>query len=138
VLVVEDEALIAMMIAEMLAELGYDSVERASHSAQAFTFIQEQPFDVAILDVNLNGTETFPIADALRQRGVPFIFATGYGAVGIAHRGSDDPVLEKPFTQRQLGQALNAVLGERAVGGTLIASGVGDMGSQRQETKSCP
>ena len=66
--------------------------------------------DLAILDVNLNGEETYPLADSLAAREIPFIFATGYGSSGIKAEWSSVPVLQKPFQSRELAEAINRVI----------------------------
>ena len=116
VLIVEDEAMIAMMIEDMLTDLGCEVVGPASQIAQALRVIKSEEFDAAILDVNLNGVQIFPVAEALHAKGVPFVFATGYGASGISREYSDRLVLQKPFKQQQLEKALNVVLGRSAAG----------------------
>jgi DNA-binding response OmpR family regulator len=110
VLIVEDEAMIAMMIEDMLVDLGCEIVGPASQIAQALRVIESEEFDAAILDVNLNGVQIFPVAEALRAKGVPFVFATGYGASGISIEYRNRLVLQKPFKQQQLENALIALL----------------------------
>ena len=80
ILVVEDEMLVLMSIEDMLADLGCESVTAAATVDQAVALIDAQVFDAAMLDMNLNGTKSFPVADKLAELGVPFIFATGYSA----------------------------------------------------------
>ena len=77
VLVIEDEALIAMLLEDQLAELGCEIAGVAARFDDALEKATALAFDVAILDVNLSGKESFPIAEALRARGMPFVFATG-------------------------------------------------------------
>jgi len=109
VLVIEDEAMIAMLIEDMLLELGCTMLGPAPDAAQAFRMIQELQFDVAILDVNLAGERTMPVAEKLRAKGVPFIFATGYGASGIIAEFKDRTILTKPFRGSDLQDALRAL-----------------------------
>jgi DNA-binding response OmpR family regulator len=97
VLVVEDEMLILMMIEDMLADLGCQSVITASSVDQGLAKINAHSFDAAMLDSNLDGNSSDPIADALAARGVPFFFATGQKNGGIGHGYQDHPVLKKPF-----------------------------------------
>ena len=78
VLVVEDEMMILMMIEDMLADLGCESVTAAATVDQALALIDAQTFDAAMLDMNLNGNKSYAVADALAARGVPFVFSTGY------------------------------------------------------------
>jgi CheY-like chemotaxis protein len=77
VLVVEDEMLVVMMIEDMLADLGSKSVTSAATVEKALALISAQVFDVALLDVNLNGNDSHPVAEALSARGVPFVYSTG-------------------------------------------------------------
>ena len=109
VLVVEDEMMVLMMIEDMLADLGCE-VSAAATVDQALALIDAQDFDVATLDVNLNGHKSYPVADALAARGVPFAFATGYGDRGTSDGYRDRPVLKKPFQDGQLVEALTNLL----------------------------
>jgi len=111
VLVVEDEAMIAMLIEDMLTELGCTPVGPASNLPQAFAAIHGETFEAAILDVNLNGERTLPVAEELRSRKLPFLFATGYGAPGIEGGFKEQATLTKPFTQSDLETALRGILG---------------------------
>ena len=78
-LVVEDEYLIRMLLEDMLADLGYDVAAAVGTIAEASELAANGDFDAAILDVNLDGQEIFPVADILAKRGLPFVFVTGYG-----------------------------------------------------------
>jgi CheY-like chemotaxis protein len=106
ILIVEDEMLVAMNIEDMLIDLGHEVAGLASRLDAALALAGEGGFDAAMLDVNLAGEQSFPVADLLRDRGIPYLFATGYGIQGIAeaHRGA--PVLQKPFRASDLGEAL--------------------------------
>jgi CheY-like chemotaxis protein len=108
VLVVEDEALIASMIVEWLGELGCEALGPAASLSVGFTLAQSEPMDAAILDVNINSERVYPLADYLRGRGIPVVFATGYGE-SVAEIGLEATVLEKPFTSDQLARALDFV-----------------------------
>jgi DNA-binding response OmpR family regulator len=110
VLIVEDEALVTMLIEDALAELGCEVAGIASRFDDALGKAQSLSFDVAILDVNLDGQRSFPIAEALARRGIAFLFATGYGTVGLPPGISGAPVLEKPFQLQDLQEALRAAL----------------------------
>lgn len=110
VLVVEDEAMIAMLIEDMLTELGCAIIGPASNVRQAFAAIEQETFEAAILDVNLNGERTLPVAEELRARNLPFLFATGYGAPGIDAGFRGEAMLTKPFTQSELERALRQIL----------------------------
>jgi CheY-like chemotaxis protein len=106
VLVVEDEMLVAMNIEDMLLELGHEVAGLASRLAPALALARDSRFDAAMLDVNLAGEPSFPVADLLAERGIPFLFATGYGRHGIEERFRGRPILQKPFRAAELGAAL--------------------------------
>jgi len=111
VLVVEDESMVAMLLEDNLADIGCEVVDVAFRLNEALDKANSASFDIAILDVNLNGDYTFPVAAALRQRGMPFVFATGYDASSLPGAFRGTPVLRKPFQRRDLEQALRAALG---------------------------
>ena len=102
VMIVEDEALVAMVVAESLTELGYSVVGPYSRASAAMAAIKEDEIDVAILDVNLGGELVYPLAEALTMRAVPFIFVTGYGAESIDRRFANVPILQKPIERQTL------------------------------------
>ena len=106
VLLVEDEIMVALLLEEMLAELGHTVVGPVARLERALEMTQREPFDVAILDVNINGSEVYPVAEALAARDIPFAFVTGYGGKGKGLRTSycDRPTLQKPFRRRDLGE----------------------------------
>jgi CheY-like chemotaxis protein len=105
VLLVEDEIMVALLLEEMLAELGHTVVGPVARLEQALEMTQREPFDVAILDVNINGGEVYPVADALAARDIPFAFVTGYGGRGLRTSSyCDRPTLQKPFRQHELGE----------------------------------
>lgn len=110
VFLVEDEALIIMMIEDALADLGCEVAGVASRFDDAVVKARKLAFDVAILDVNLNGLRTFPIAEIIQERGIPFVFATGYGAGSVPDGLSRRPILQKPFAAPDLEHALQMVL----------------------------
>ena len=110
VLIVEDEVLIAMMLQDMVADAGLE-VEGVANSLDAgIELANRANFDLAILDVNLNGEEVYPVAEILQKRGIPFIFSTGYGAGGIRSGFDSAPQVLKPFQQNLLVAALKAAL----------------------------
>lgn len=82
ILIVEDEMLVAMMLEDRLEAGGY-IVIKASRLSRGLELAESEPIDVALLDINLAGTESFPIAAMLRCRGIPFVFSSGYGADGL-------------------------------------------------------
>jgi PAS domain S-box-containing protein len=102
VMIVEDEALVAMVVAESLTELGYSVVGPFSRASAAMTAIKDDDIHAAILDVNLGGELVYPLADALALREVPFIFVTGYGAESIDRRFAHVPILQKPIERHTL------------------------------------
>jgi CheY-like chemotaxis protein len=106
ILVVEDEMLVAMNIEDMLLELGHEVAGLASRLGPALALARDSRLDAAMLDVNLAGEPSFPVADLLIERGIPFLFATGYGRQGIEERYRDYPMLQKPFRAEELGRAL--------------------------------
>jgi len=114
VLLVEDEVMIRMMVADMLDELGYRIAGEAGDVDEAVRLVQATDFDIAILDVNVNGKVISPVAEALQLRGLPFIFATGYGVQGLPEKFRDCPALQKPFQVETLARAIEDVLRAKA------------------------
>lgn len=110
VLVVEDEYLIRMLVEDMLADLGYAVAAAVSTVTAASELAVSGDFNAAVLDVNLNGNEIFPVADILERRGLPFVFVTGYGERALPERYRNRPALQKPFQADQLGAALGGLL----------------------------
>jgi CheY-like chemotaxis protein len=110
VLVVEDEYLIRMLVEDMLADLGYSVVAAVGTMTAATELAVSGDFNAAVLDVNLNGNEIFPVADILERRGLPFVFVTGYGERTLPERYRNWPALQKPFQADQLGAALGGLL----------------------------
>ena len=110
ILVVEDELMIRMLLEDMLGELGYTVAAEAARIEEALEAAKNADFDIAILDVNLNGQPISPVADALVARGMPFVFATGYGERGLPEPYRDRPTLKKPFQMDGLKQMLQSAL----------------------------
>jgi CheY-like chemotaxis protein len=110
IFLVEDEALVAMLLQDILDDIGCEVVGTASRFDEADEKAKSLTFDVAILDVNLNGRQTFPIAEALAERRRPFVFATGYGAASLPEPLQNTPILQKPFQRRDLELALRAAM----------------------------
>jgi CheY-like chemotaxis protein len=107
VLLVEDEAMIAMLLEDMLGDLGCQVVGPAYDLAPAKALVAgEQPIDVAILDVNVAGQPVFEVADSLKARGVPIVYSSGYGESGLREADRGAPVLMKPFRLEDLAVAL--------------------------------
>jgi CheY-like chemotaxis protein len=112
VLIVEDEIVVALFLEDLLAEFGYEVAGIASHLEDAMA--RPDDYDIALLDVHLNGRNVFDFADRLAACGTPFVFATGYGARGIPDRHCARPVLQKPFRPDELKQALAEAMSEEA------------------------
>jgi CheY-like chemotaxis protein len=110
ILVVEDEALIAVMVEDMLTEMGSVVVGPAATIEEALALARTETIDGAVLDVNVRGERIDPVADALLERGVPMLFATGYGEVRLAS-GAVATVIDKPYTQDKLARGLAAAMG---------------------------
>jgi CheY-like chemotaxis protein len=110
VLVVEDEMLVLMAIEDMLGDLGCTSISVAGNIEKALDLIATKTFDLATLDVNLDGQRSYSIAQALSDRGVPFAFSTGYGEHGVGEGFGGHLVLDKPFNSPQLIKVLTALL----------------------------
>lgn len=110
VLVVEDEYLIRMLLEDMLADLGYEVAAAVGNIAEASTLAANGGFDAAILDVNVDGQEIYPVADILSERKLPFVFVTGYGERTLPDRYRNRPALQKPFQAEQLDAALGKLL----------------------------
>jgi two-component sensor histidine kinase/PAS domain-containing protein/ActR/RegA family two-component response regulator len=102
VMIVEDEALVAMILEDQLEELGLSIVATCANVADAMTAIEKSKPDAAILDVNLGGQLVYPVADRLIDRGIPFVFVTGYGRESIDRRYDSIQVLEKPVERQAL------------------------------------
>jgi DNA-binding response OmpR family regulator len=110
VFLVEDEVMIRMMVADMLEELGYKVAAEAGDIVEAMRLAQSTEFDFAILDVNVNGKVISPVADVIKAKGRPFIFATGYGSSGLPEQYRDRPSLQKPFQLDALGRTIESAL----------------------------
>ncbi len=113
VLVAEDEGLLAMMVETLLEDAGWQAVAIVASVPDALQAVERGGFDVALLDVNLAGQEVFPVADALIARGTPLVFATGYGSHGVREDLRHLPVVAKPYSAKQLLQALRDAAGRR-------------------------
>ena len=110
VFLVEDEVMIRMMVADMLEELGYSVAAEAGEINEAVRLAGSTEFDIAILDVNVNGKVISPVAEVIQGLGRPFIFATGYGAQGLPEEFRNRPTLQKPFQMETLAQVLSTTL----------------------------
>jgi CheY-like chemotaxis protein len=105
ILVLEDEPIIAMALEELLEDDGAQPVVVAT-LAQAFEAIEGEPFDAAILDINVHGEKSYPVGERLLEEGVPFVFASGYGDTlgppGLAHV----PTVTKPYNSSEIAAAI--------------------------------
>ncbi len=110
VLVIEDEMLVLMGIEDMLADLGCTSIAVAGNLDKALALIAAEKFDIAILDVNLNGQRSYPAAQALSEASVPFAFSTGYGEHGVDEGYGCHLVLKKPYSSHHLSQVVTSLL----------------------------
>ena len=112
ILVVEDEMLVAMMLEDMLTDIGY-RVIKAARVTKATGLAATEDIDCAILDVNLDGETSYPVAKELRRRGIPFLFSTGYSAASLRADYSDCPILSKPYSPQGLERILATTLAMR-------------------------
>jgi CheY-like chemotaxis protein len=101
-LLVEDESLVAMMMGEVLRELGFSVIGPCATAAEAAATIDSTDVSAAILDVNLDGELVYPVADLLAARNIPFAFITGYGEESLSPRYANVPVLQKPIDRKAL------------------------------------
>jgi CheY-like chemotaxis protein len=109
IFLVEDELMIRMLVEDMLSDLGHTITAEAGGIDEALTLARQAEFDVAILDVNLNGSSITPVVEILIERGVPFVFASGYGQRGVPEPYRERPTLQKPFQSEALAQAIDAI-----------------------------
>lgn len=116
VLVVEDEALVVMMLEDMLEQLGCEVVGVATRLGQAKKFLETRQFDCALLDINLAGEPVYPLARRLSERGTPFVFVTGYERPDMLKRFQGCSILRKPFDAGALGKTVARVMSEKARG----------------------
>jgi CheY-like chemotaxis protein len=110
VLLVEDEALVAMMLEDMLIELGCVVIGPVARVDEAMALVDREPIDAAVLDINLANETVLPVAEALAARGVPFVFGTGYARTDVLGGFADRPVLHKPYRSSELADAIRDVV----------------------------
>jgi len=111
VLIVEDESLVAMLLETILEDMGCLAVGPAATVDEGLRMAADEAVDAALLDVNVAGRQVFPVAQVLKDRGVPFIFSTGYGEGGLPDEWRGQPTLQKPFTEAAVRDALMTAMG---------------------------
>jgi CheY-like chemotaxis protein len=111
VLVVEDESLVAMLLETILEDMGCTPVGPAANIDDGLKMANDEQLDAALLDVNVAGKQVFPIAEALKARGVPFVFSTGYGEGGLPDEWRGQATIQKPFTEAAVRDALMKAMG---------------------------
>lgn len=102
--------MIRMLLEGMLTDLGHTVAAEAGAIEEALTLANQAEFDVAVLDVNLNNRPITPVVEVLIKRGLPFVFASGYGQRGVPEAYRRSPTLQKPFQVEALAQAIDAAL----------------------------
>lgn len=110
ILVVEDDMLVAMLLEDLLNEHGCALVGPAARLARAMDLAAVEIIDAALLDLNVDGKQVYPVAEILRKRGIPFAFVTGYGANWVSSTYRDRPTLQKPFRDAALANVLRLLL----------------------------
>ncbi|AZG86847.1 response regulator [Pseudomonas syringae pv. pisi str. PP1] len=110
VLLVEDETMLAMLMEMLLEDLGFATAYHASTLNEGIEYARNGEYDLAILDINIIGGNSFPIAAAIADRGIPFMFCSGYGRLGIPETWLDRRCVAKPFSAEQLSEALSELL----------------------------
>lgn len=112
ILLVEDESLVAMLLETILEDMGCVPVGPVGTVAEALEVVADDPLlDAALLDVNVAGVEVFPVAEALKVKGTPFVFSTGYGEGGLPDEWRGQATIQKPFTENAVQEALFRALG---------------------------
>ena len=110
ILIVEDDMMLAMLLEDQLADLGHRTIKAARVATAVRMIAGSAAIDAAILDVNVAGDLVYPVAEALRARGIPFAFATGYGNAGLKAEFRDSPTLSKPYAAGELKRILTQIL----------------------------
>lgn len=106
ILIVEDESLVAMLLETILEDLGCETIGPAGSVTEGTSLASENAIDAALLDVNVAGELVFPVAENLKQRGIPFVFSTGYGEGGLPDNWRGNITIQKPFTEVAVRDAL--------------------------------
>ena len=112
VLLVEDEMLVALLLEDMLLELGCEVADAPGSLEEALSASRSGAFDLALLDLKLGGELTYPVADILKIRQIPFVFVTGYGSAALDRAYAEIPVLEKPFHREDLRTTIARLLSD--------------------------
>lgn len=120
ILVVEDEMIVSWVLEDLLADLGCEIVGPAAYVDQALAMLESTSIEAAILDVNLDGQMSFPVADALASRGVPFAFTTGYRRDSLPIEYQDYPMLQKPYDGSALTEMMAQLLPPSEIGGPAV------------------
>lgn len=113
ILIVEDEFLVGIQLEDDLHAAGYRAVGPYAKLEDAVLAARREQFDLAILDINLNGEKVFPLADELIARGIPIILISGYLASDLPERFRDRPLLAKPYDPTVLDKEISSVMGRR-------------------------
>jgi CheY-like chemotaxis protein len=95
-----------MHLEDLLTEMGHQIVGPAGRIGEAMEFARGSDIDFAVLDINIAGTQSFPVADVLRERKIPFVFASGYGAEGLVDGYRHEATLRKPYELREIRRAI--------------------------------
>lgn len=111
VLIVEDEYLVSVILEECLEDLGFQVVGTMPSLKAALKAVGTTEFDVAMLDMNLSGESSTPVAEALDALGIPFLFLTGYGQAGVPEQFHARQIVQKPFVLSDLQKALSFTIG---------------------------
>ncbi len=110
ILVVEDEMLVLMNVEMVLEELGCTAISAAGNVTGALSLLAQQSFDAALIDVNLGEHKSYPVADKLTERGIPFAFSTGNSNHGDRSDLDDRPVLKKPYSTADMVKVLEQLI----------------------------
>ncbi len=110
VLVIEDEAMVAMFVEDVLASLGHEVLAIVGRLDRATKLVTELPIDIAIVDVNLKGEKSYSLAKILEDRHIPFVFCTGYGSAGLDDKWKHTPTISKPFQAHELAAAISRAM----------------------------
>lgn len=112
-MLVEDEMIIALHLESLVTGLGHEVIGPVSQIGSALEIARCEDLDIAILDVNLDGAEVYPVADALTARGIPCLFTTGYGAGGVRGSYRHHKILQKPYRADDLAAAIAELCGAK-------------------------